>query len=324
MPSRRRNAVPFTTPLCALLALAGCASSPSGGSRVIPDQPRGPARAAIVEGRSITPEALFERLAEAAGAEILAELALEQQLDRALRREGLEIGSAEIAAERQRVLDAIAAAEPGADPGALATSVRAQRGLGPVRFERAVWRNAALRSLAADRGIAEPTDADIDRVIAARHGPARRVRLTVLPTEREAAATRAEIGSADPSIRAILLAARSAEASLDTSASRGGLYQRLGLEDQRLPQAVRSAAARTEPGELAPVIALDGGFAVMLVEAVIPPDEIERDTIVESVRAELADAAEQRAMDRLAAGLLEGAEVLITDPSLRWSWDATR
>ncbi|MEM9064656.1 MAG: peptidylprolyl isomerase [Planctomycetota bacterium] len=298
--------------------LIGCTSQPDPAADT-PRRASQPGPSAIVENRSLNRDDLFPRLAEAAGAAVLNEFVLESALADELRLLNLTVTDELVQQERGLVERAI---DAGAGSGG-ADAIRARRGLGPLRLDRAVWRNAALRLLARDRGVAEPTETDLRGVFEERFGDAVRVRLIVVPTERAAAAIATEIGRATgPSTAKIDVAARLAtEHSIDPSAARGGLYERLPLESERYPSALRSAARITPPGRVAPVIALDSAFAVLLVESALPAAQTSFEEQRDALAAELRDAAEQRAMDRLAQRLTAGVTTFVRDPALLWSWE---
>lgn len=68
------------------------------------------------------------------------------------------------------------------------------------------------------------------------------------------------------------------------------------------------------------VIAVPGGYALVLVESRTPGEELTaaRRTQIE---ARLRRRLERLAMNNLADSLLAEAKVVVFDPSLRWSWE---
>lgn len=274
----------------------------------------------VVDGVAVGWERLRGALAEAAGRAPIEELVLDLALERELSRRGLTVDGVAVERERERLSASIRRSLPqtGADESALASAVMRSRGLGPERLPAFLRRNAGLRALA---GRFEARDDEVDLAVRVRTGPAVRARLIVTRSDREAASVRRELsgagGAVDPLAFGALAAARSTHASGD----RGGLIPRLSPDDPTLPGALRDAARTLAPGALSEVLAIDSGYAVLLVEeslkALQPPSPAE----VEEIRAEIAEGKQRAAMEALAERLLTESRVTVFDASLRWSWE---
>jgi parvulin-like peptidyl-prolyl isomerase len=288
-------------------------------------------------GFTVPPDELNRRLAEAAGAEILAELVLERLLAQACADNNINITDDLIRAERQRITDAFQRVEtpngtPDEDQTArLLDAVRARRGLGPERFDALIRRQAMMRALVAPRvSIAEE---QIELAYQLRHGPRARVR--VITTDR--------LSEARDALRAIKDGQPFAEVaqrlSTDSSAQRGGLIDPISPADTAFPAPIREAAAElintakrtdfqspaTTP-ELAQrrrttePIRLENGYAILRLEEFIPAEEIPRSAVADELAELMRRRQERLLMEQLARDLLAAARVTPRSPALRWSW----
>lgn len=270
---------------------------------------------ALVDGTPVRWGELRSRLGEAAGAAALEEIALERMLRREIRRAGIEIEQADLERERDLLLRSFeqsGAADESIDGGRLLMEVRRARGLGPERFESLLWRNAALRALVRDE---VEIDAErIERTGALLYGPRYRVRIITAETLGEASAALKDLRSGAP------FGQVAAERSTDASAARGGVIEPISPADPAYPAALRTALGRLTPGEVSSPIAIEGGYALLILDAVIEGEDFDPD----SARADLeqrARLAEERVlMQRRASRLLRSAGVTVFDPSLDWSW----
>ncbi len=296
----------------------------AGGGEIAENRPadlrtgQSPQRpAAMIDGEPVTWDALRAPLAEAAGAEVLRETALESRLRKRMEREGLALTEAMI--ERERELFASAAASAGVsgeDAAAALERVRRERGLGPVRFAGLLRRSAMLRAIVAPR--VNVNEASIAQAYALRHGERFRARVIVTPTAREAAAALARVRGGEDFSRI------AAEVSTDASAARGGVIEPISPADPAYPKALRDTLAAMKPGEVSDPVVLEGGFALLVLDerlaASAPP--------LDSVRAEMERDARSRQerllMEQLAREIEAGADIRPLDAGLRWSVDVSR
>lgn len=312
-------------------ALAGCngSSSPrdfrgldraeayaSGGRTISADG----APPASVDGAPVEWEELRDRLAEAAGATVLEEIALERQLDREMRRRGIAVGEGEIAAERRLLLETVSREAPGENTEQLVTILRARRGLGPARYEAMLRRNAMLRALVQDR--VELTPEQLERAWRVRHGERVRIRIIVTQTEREAAAARQAALAGEPALLESRFMSLAEQVSTDASAARGGLIETFSADDPAYESAVRLAVADLQPGGVSPVVAVRNGFSVIYLDERLAPDGVSFATAEPALRAELRLRQERLLMDELAAQLLSEARITTFNDALGWSRQA--
>jgi hypothetical protein len=304
---------------CTLLALATLSFS------LLPPEdasPYTPESVAIVAGTPLSWSDLAPHLAETAGATILEELALDNALRSRLARENMELTPSDIEAERLSLLAAIAdeAATSPQGAGQLLDSIRSTRGLGPRRFNDLLRRNAALRKLIQPVEIPEQ---DLAAALELEFGPRYRIRIATYTTLAHAAEARARLHPDPPCSPAELpfhFAEEALEHSTDRFAPRGGLVPDASPVDPALPAGVRSALPDLTPGEVSEVIAVDGGYALVLLES-----RTEGRTPTDAQRARVESRLRRRferlAMDALARDLVTQTKVIVTDESLKWAWD---
>jgi parvulin-like peptidyl-prolyl isomerase len=191
--------------------------------------------------------------------------------------------------------------------------------VGDARFEAQLRRSAALRRLVA--GTIEITDEDINQAFAIRHGPRVACRLILVRTNAEAQQIREQLVAA-PNLAALFpILARTR--SIDASAPRGGALDPISPADPTFPSTIRSALSSIEPGGISPVLAVDLGFAIVLVEDRVPDDNASLDTRREPLRRLLRLQRERVAMETKAEDLIRAARLTILDRRLDWSWRAT-
>jgi hypothetical protein len=277
-----------------------------------------------MDGESIEWSALAPSLAEAAGGLVVEELALDRLVLRELGRRGVMITDADLEHERAWLAASVVGATElqGTDAGRLIAEVRARRGLGPVRFDAMLRRNAALRALV--RGQVEVRDDQVELAWRVQHGARVRVRLITTGTQREALHLRDQALAAPPE-RAESRFAELAEAhSTDPSAPRGGLIEPFSLEDPAFEPSIRLAAAPLTPGQVGPVVAIRNGFAVLYLDETVPADGVTLEASRDALAEQLRSRQERLRMDQLATQLLAGVQIRVFDDSLRWSVEAGR
>lgn len=276
--------------------------------------------AAIVDSQPIHTADLASTLAELAGARALEEVILDRALAAELATRSLTLSRELVDAERTLLERAIAdeARVDGAQAQRLLEDMRRTRGLGPKRYAALLWRNAALRTLAASE--VHVDDKDVALALDLAFGSKVRARLIVVDDERHAAEIRARLAAQSETL-SVVFAAEAFRASTDATGSRGGLLPEFHLSDPEFPPALRDAARTLEPGGLSPVLTLTGGYAILLLEAHVAPTgtpgEAERNAARERLRRRL----ERQEMDRVARSLLAKAQVTVFDDALRWSWE---
>ncbi len=275
--------------------------------------------AALVDGAGIDQASLAAAAIEAAGAVALEEAALDVLLERMLASEGLSLAEDAADGERRRLFSRIAEEAGVAEEqaGVLVDRFRAARGLGPRRFESMLRRNAALRVLAARAGMID--EAAIVAMTEAELGPRATARIIVTRTAVDASRLRAEIEAAPAEARAARFAQAAFESSIDPSSARGGLFGPVLHADPTVPAALRPSL-HLPAGELSPVISIETGFAILLIDSQQAAADRTAQAI-EAARAKATARIEREAMDLLAARLLAEARITVLDEHLRWAWE---
>jgi foldase protein PrsA len=297
------------------LASCGPAGRSSQGNQSTDPAARSPENAvALLGDEAVTESQLRQAWVEAAGGQVLAEWVLDRAVSRRLASQGVTLTPADLQRERdlfQRSLstDAREAAE-------LAASVRERRGLGPVRYETLIRRNAGLRRLVEPR--VAPTPAQLAQGYELRHGPSFEARLIVTPTLREAQAALEELGKGAAFVDVVL------RHSTDVSRRQGGLLPPVSPADESFPSAVRRALSNLSAGAVSDPVAIEGGFAILKLERVIPGDGRSIEAVREELEREVRLQNERIEMQRLARELLRAADVVVLDRGLKAGWEAAR
>jgi len=276
--------------------------------------------AAVINAKPLLATDLAPILAEIAGAQALEEAALDRLLADELAARSVTITRDLIDAERVQ-LERTIADEARVDPAQaqrLLEDMRRSRGLGPARFASLLWRNAALRALAAPD--VTVTDAEVNLTLDLAFGPKIRARLLVVGDERQAAEIRARLVTQPETINASF-ATEAFRASIDTTGSRGGLLPLFHLGDPEFPSVLRDAARLLEPGGISPVLTLPSGSALLLLEEHLQASGTPGDADKKAARERLLLRAQRREMDRIARSLLARAQITVFDDALRWSWE---
>lgn len=260
-------------------------------------------------------------LAEAAGAGAIEEFTMLVALRTELAARNLNLAAGAVQAEEALLVRSVD------DSGTLSTNeafgvmedLRAARGLGPVRFRMLLERNAMLRTLVRDQ--VTINEATLMTAHAVRHGPRRTARLIITPTQRQTSQVRQSLAATPASDLKAAFIQAALEFSTDSTAARGGLTEPISPEDPAYSPAVRRALVELVPGAISPVIAVDGGFALLLLEADVPPDGVEFEQAREALERLVRTRQERLLMDRLARQLLSQSRVTPFDVSLNWSWE---
>ncbi len=279
--------------------------------------------AALVNGQPLSWDDLRPLLAEAAGGQVVQEAVLDRLLVAEVKSKGLSITESDVAAERRLLVESIArdAKAAPADGERLLESVRRSRGLGDQRFQRLLERNARMRKLVAPT--VEITESEVALAFEMLHGPKYRVRVITTSGEGAASAIRSELAATKDQ-----LGARFADAALrgstDSSAGRGGAIDPFSSADPAYPAVVREAVKAMAPGQISPVLAVDRGFAIVLLEEVILADNATLAQESSAITAQVRTRRERQAMDALGLRLVRGADLKVMDRSLDWSLKAAR
>lgn len=310
----------FRFPLILLTLTFAASCSPSAGSGTGPlatDPPLQRAAtiidsrpAAIVNGRTVLWGDLRPLLTEAAGATALQELALDRELEEAMRLAQVRIFPDAIEAERERLLESLSI-----DPDRavrLLEELRSRQGLGDTRFDHMLRRNAALRALTARR--VEVSDESVRRMYDLVHGPKRQCRIMVFP----------KLGLAEQSIKRLtdgeFFGDIAVAMSTDSSAARGGLLEPFSETNPTYPKALREALFNLELTNISDPIMLEGGYAVIMYVRLVRAGETPFEIAETEMRRLVRLNQERILMDQLARRMLDQSHFIIFDESLSDSW----
>jgi parvulin-like peptidyl-prolyl isomerase len=227
---------------------------------------------------------------------------------------GLSVSQQDIDRERDIILVSLSADED--EAARLLEGLRDRRGLGPVRYEALLQRNAGLRKLIKDQ--VTVTDAAIEQAYRLQYGPAKRARLLMAESLNELQKLQAQLMAGEP------FAELAAMHSIDPSAAAGGLLPPIRADDTSYPQSIRDAAARLEPGSVSEPLALDGGYALLQVEADIAASDVEFEQIREDLSERVRRQTERALMQQIARELISGADLVVLDPTLNADWERQR
>ena len=276
---------------------------------------------AVVNNRTIPASAVFPSLGEAAGGEVLEEVILDHLLSERMTREGYTLTEGDIDREAELLRTSLARAS-GADPRQardLVDDLRRQRRLGPVRYRSLLRRNAMLRALVQQN--VNIDESEVELIYQVVHGQRVQARVIVVTDEREAAALRRQLAATpDPALFAELALQR----STDPSGALGGQLEEISVLDPSYPASIRAALRSLNEGEISDVVALDNGYAVLLLEERIPPDGVRYESVREELYQDVRLARERAEMDRYARALLNSAKITVFDDSISWSWQTRR
>ncbi len=269
---------------------------------------------AIVNGRGVNWGELRPLLNEAAGPEVLREYILNRLVHETAVAAGVVVGHEQIETERQLLLDSLSD-----DPDTairLLETLREQQGLGKVRFERLLSRNAALRAMVRDR--VQVTDADVQQLHEVTYGPKRQGRIIVTRDLADARAAGERIAAGEPFMDVAV------RVSIDSSAPRGGLLEPIALADASYPEALRLALWRLDPGETSQPILVDGQYALLMLVREINAQEVPFADVRDELARQARLSKERLQMDQLARRLTEDVSVTIFDDVLHDVWRRAR
>lgn len=271
--------------------------------------------AAIWKQNTVTWDRLRPVLSEIAGNAALQEVLLDDMLSTRARERGIAPDEAAIKREEETLLGYLDKDRARAER--LLDDLRARQGLGPVRWQSLLWRNAVLRALVAPD--VEVQETQITAACDAAHGPKRKPRVIAVPDLRSAQTVtqRLESGERFEDV--------AVQISTDQSAARGGMVTPMSKLDPSVPAAIREALwSIPKVGGVSPPVLIGTGYLIVRFDGEIPGDGVD----LASVRGEAARAvrvAQERArMDQLAQDLTRGANPTIFDDSLADAWGRVR
>lgn len=279
----------------------------------------------VVNGQAVEWSALRGHLAEAAGGAVVEEVVLDVLLSAEMERRGLRLTPEALEREGERLMQALSPPE-GSSRDDLLERVRRLRGLGPERLNALVVRSARLRALVGEDFTA--SKAEVELGVQLRYGVAYRCRLLTAADDRTAARIRAGLveraGGEDRPVDVSWFASEAVRSSTHPTGEVGGLVPRLSPVDPAYPAAIRQAVERLAPGRISPVIPIEGGAALVMVEERLQPRSEPDESARSRIEREIVEGKQRAAMEALAEELLAGARVTVFDESVRWAWEGRR
>lgn len=298
--------------LTAASTVAGCASEPA--ATTAPSAAPASAPVAVIDGRVLDWRAFGPLVAEASGGPVLEEVVLEWRCETECAKAGVTVGGELVLAEERRVLESL-----DQDPERamrLLQSLKARQGLGPLRWQALLRRNAMLRALVAKDIVLD--EAVIEQARDSLVGPRRDARLIVVADLVAAERVRAALrdGASFPE-----LAARE---SVDASAPRGGLVTGVTRRDAGYPSSFREALFALAPNAISDPLLVEDRFMIVQMLAESTPPAIEAAELDRRARDRARIAQERVAMERLADRLLRTTSLSIFDEAAKNSLDRMR
>lgn len=308
-----------------LLALVGCQSSPSGAPSA---QTQGSADSsgtasrrggeepviAYIQGQPVFASQLRASLMEAAGSEVFADMVIDRQVRRRLDGRGIKLSPAQIDAERAIMLEALH--EDVNQAQRLLNELRRRRGWGEVRFRQMLERNAGLRLLVDDQ--VQVHDSAVRQAFDVQYGPTFQARLIVVEGASLASRIVGEARSGRSFVDLVM------EHSIDASRAQGGLLAPISPADAAYPQAIREVLMRLQPGEVGPPVAIDNGLAILKLESKTEGRNVQFDDVQQRLQEQVRRQAQRVLMQQLARTLLEQADVVVLDGTLKTGWSEQR
>jgi parvulin-like peptidyl-prolyl isomerase len=325
--SERRPSI-STPSVCAFLLLAaglgGCETPPRQGER--PAAERSTTDRSSTDGartnapgarpiaawreRTLTDVDLAPALAEAAGAAVVREAFLDLRLAQALAERSITIDAAMVAQERAALVASL-----DSDPNVaerLLEDIRRRQGLGPVRFDALLRRNAGLRALVRDD--VRMTEDALARQHDLLYGPKRVARIIALQTLADADAVRKAL-DAGTSFGDLAV-----QRSTDASAARGGLLGPISRSDPSWPEAFRSVLFGLSVGETSAPTLVDESYLIVRLEEERPGGG----PTIAAARAELEQAyraAQERIlMEERARAFVNEIRPVFYDDAFSGAW----
>ena len=260
---------------------------------------------------------IADDLKEQAGKSALLDLILDHQLELELRKLNLQITPEDLDLEESSFVRTIADQSRQTQGYQLLNSFRSAKGLGPNRYPRLLRRNAILRKLTKDT--AEPTPSEMHLSEAIAFGTKHRVRMFVTQSHANALALRDRVINAPLETQRWVFADACSTSSIHPSAPRGGLITSLSIHDPSYPLVLSEAIEKLHAGELSKTLATDSGHTLIYLESFTPAIHPTNEQL-RFVHDQLRLRKQSTAMRKLAAELIEQADVIVMDQGLNWSW----
>ncbi|HEY3244543.1 MAG TPA: peptidylprolyl isomerase [Phycisphaerae bacterium] len=285
---------------------------------------------AVVDGQPVARRRVIELLLRGHGVGILEQFIVHDAALRVADQKGLTITPADIRLERDRTLARLVDVKNPSDLSSdqraaaenLLREVLARQNISDREFELGLERNAALRKIVGhDMHFG---DGDLQAEFERNYGERVEIRHIQVRTPREANDVLERL-NADADF-AELARAYSADSA---SSGKGGRLPVFSRNDQNVPQTLREAAFKLEPGTTSKPIRVrhdlgtgtaladDEWLHIIRVERRLPASEIDWQSIRPELEQRLAARLVEPAMEELHRTLFMQAKIEIRDPVLR-------
>jgi len=242
---------------------------------------------AVVNGESISRDALGQACIVRYGKQVLESLVNRYLIDHACRRRKIVISDEDITAEIDRM-----ARRFRLDRQQWLTMLKKERGIDPEQYARdIIWPTLALRRLAAERLTVTP--AEIREAYESQYGPAVKARLIAVDDIHLARQIHARL-VARPDDFVKLAREKSQDVG---SASVGGLIPPIRKHTKN--REIEQVAFQLKKGEVSPIIRVGGQYAIFKCEAHLPARNIPFDEVKDSLVDTIRDRKLRTAADAI-------------------------
>lgn len=290
---------------------APAASAPPAAASNTSAKPNAAVPALIAEGQPVMWPTLQPLLAEAVGGQVLADWLLDRLVQKELQSGSITLTDADLESERQLYLQQLS--ENPDEAARLLQEVRDRQGMGPRRFSMMLRTNAGLRKLVA--GEVAIDEATLDTAYKQIYGEKSQVRMILVDTLPTAQRALDRLRAGEAFVDLVF------EYSADVSRSQGGLLPVISEWDPTFPPEIRKAAAQLAPDQVSGIIAVEGGYAILLGVRKIPAQQVDRQSVEPRLRQIVRLRLERELMLARGRALLNGVDVTVLDPDLGSAWD---
>lgn len=263
--------------------------------------------------QTVTWAELRPAMIELAGATALRDHFLDQRIAQALAERAIAIDASAVERER-RFLTASLDPDPNMAERLL-QQICVRQGLGPVRLEALLRRNAGLRALVQPD--VRLTEDAIARQHEVMHGPKRVCRVITTPSVAAAEEIRRQLDAGAD------FASIATQRSADASGARGGLLAPISRVDPTWPQAFRDALYALSPGAISAPTLVDRDYLIIRYEEEKPADGLTLAQTRPAVEAALRQAQERVLMEEKARAFLSEINPSFYDSAFGSAWRRT-
>ncbi len=269
---------------------------------------------ATVNGEPLDMADLNRALIRAYGGQVAQQLIANEVVRQAVYKRGLKVSEDDVTAENERTLERMFGGVTGdAQREQLLEQLLVRRGIPRQQWEMTMWRNAALRKMAANR--VEITEAELREEFEEQFGRKVLVRhiQTASLADAQMVLERLKSDEAD-------FAELARRFSTNASAQEGGLLPPIGVKAVGLPPAIRDVALSLKrPGEITDPVQVGTTFHILKLERILPPEGADFDDVRDRLAADLREKEIRILQQRVLAELIDQADIEIVNPVLKSS-----